>query len=57
MDPPAVFKVLALGFTLLLIPSWEWLSKVSDRVPEPYLVSSNIAMEDRLSRRMRVENF
>ncbi|KAK8202896.1 putative glucosyltransferase [Phyllosticta capitalensis] len=37
MDPPAVFKVLALGFTLLLIPSWEWLSKVSDRVPEPYL--------------------
>ncbi|KAK7532258.1 putative glucosyltransferase [Phyllosticta citribraziliensis] len=37
MDPPAVFKVLALGFTLLLIPSWEWLSKISDRVPEPYL--------------------
>ncbi|KAK7512180.1 glucosyltransferase [Phyllosticta citriasiana] len=37
MNPPAVFKALALGFTLLLIPSWEWLSKVSDRVPEPYL--------------------
>lgn len=38
MDPSASFKVLALGFTLLLIPSWEWLSKTSDVVLEPYLV-------------------
>ncbi|EKG21481.1 Glycosyltransferase ALG10 [Macrophomina phaseolina MS6] len=37
MDPSASFKVLALGFTLLLIPSWEWLSKTSHVVPEPYL--------------------
>ncbi|KAL0262922.1 glucosyltransferase [Diplodia seriata] len=37
MDPSASFKVLALGFTLLLIPSWEWLSRVSDAVPEAYL--------------------
>ncbi|KAL1635080.1 glucosyltransferase [Neofusicoccum ribis] len=37
MDPSASFKVLALGFTLLLIPSWEWLSKTSAAVPLPYL--------------------
>ncbi|KAK0654130.1 Dol-P-Glc:Glc(2)Man(9)GlcNAc(2)-PP-Dol alpha-1 [Lasiodiplodia hormozganensis] len=37
MDPSVSFKVLALGFTLLLIPSWEWLSKTSDVVLEPYL--------------------
>lgn len=41
MDPSASFNVLALGFTLLLIPSWEWLSKTSAVVPAPYLVSFN----------------
>ncbi|KAF2142591.1 glycosyltransferase family 59 protein [Aplosporella prunicola CBS 121167] len=37
MDPSAGFRILALAFVLLLIPSWEWLSRVSDKVPEPYL--------------------